>query len=87
VLLQRLGAASVLLLPAPQLALYATGLERDVSGLVVQVGYSETCVLPVCSRLPLVQSASIAKLGSRDLHRCLHFLALEVLIATLARVL
>lgn len=83
VLLQRLGAASVLLLPAPQLALYATGLDRDVSGLVVQVGYSETTVLPVCSRLPLVQSASIAKLGSRALHLCLHSLALEVRIATL----
>ena len=77
VLLQRLGAASVLLLPAPQMALYASGLDRDVSGLVVQVGYSETTVLPVCWRLPLVQSASIAKLGSRTLHQCLITLALE----------
>ena len=78
VLLQRMGAASVQLLLSPQLSLFASGLDRDISGLVLQVGYSETTVLPICYRVPLVQSASIAKLGSRTLHACLYQLALQV---------
>lgn len=78
VLLQRLGAASVQLLPSPQLSLFASGLDSDVSGLVLQVGYSDTTALPICHRVPLVQSASIAKLGSKTLHACLYQLALQV---------
>lgn len=58
--------------------MYASGLENEVSGLVVQVGYSDTTVLPCYCGVPLVQSASVAKLGSRTLHTCLHQLACEV---------
>ena len=75
-LVKRLGAASVRLLPAAQLALYGAGLDGDA--LVVQVGYGETSVLPVASNVPLVHSAVIAKLGTCDLLLCLHSLALEV---------
>lgn len=78
VLLQRLGAESVQLLPSPQLSLFASGLDSDVSGLVLQVGYSDTTALPICHSMPLVQSASIAKLGSKTLHACLYQLALQV---------
>jgi actin-related protein len=76
VLVKRLGAASVCLLPAAQLALYGAGLDGDA--LVVQVGYGETSVLPVASNVPLVHSAVIAKFGTRDLLLCLQSLALEV---------
>ena len=76
--MQRLGAASVLLLPAPQLALFTIGVDSNVSGLVVQVGYCETTVLPVCCRQPLFHCAAVAKLGSRSLHVCIHSLALQV---------
>ena len=75
-LVKRLGAASVRLLPAAQLALYGAGLDGDA--LVVQVGYGETSVLPVASNVPLVHSAVIAKFGTRDLLLCLQSLALEV---------
>jgi hypothetical protein len=60
------------------MALHASGLDQDVSGLVVQVGYSNTTVLPVCSRHALVHAATVAKLGSRNLHLCLRALILEV---------
>ena len=80
VLVQRLGAASVCLLPSPQLALYGSGLDGD--GLVVLVGHGETSVLPVSCNVPLVHSAGVATLGTRDLLLCLHSLSLEVKAGT-----
>lgn len=80
VLVQRLRSASVCLLPSPQLALYGSGLDGD--GLVVQVGYRETSVLPVSCNAPLVHSAGVATFGTRDLLLCLHSLALEVTVRT-----
>jgi len=69
ILLEKLKASTVLLIPSPVLALYASGLEGDVSGLVVLSGYSETTVLPISNRLPLIYSSiSSTELGSEMLH-------------------
>lgn len=77
VLLERLKVASVLLMPAPVLSVYAGGTEDDLSALVVQVGYSESTVLPVCSRLPLLHALQTAQHGTRTVHNCILHLAKE----------
>ena len=78
VLLKRLEADSVVLVPAAGMALYGSDVERDACGLVVEVGYSHTTVLPVCCGQPLLHSSTMAQLGTHVLHRWLHALAREV---------
>eukprot|EP00960_Hanusia_phi_P077060 768644-Hanusia_phi.AAC.5 len=40
-----------------------------------EVGYSETCVLPVYSSHPLIHAMSVADVGTRKVHECLATLA------------
>ena len=49
------------------------GSQHDLS----QVGYSETCVLPVYHGHPLVHAMSVADVGTRTVHDCLAALACE----------
>ncbi|EKX48226.1 hypothetical protein GUITHDRAFT_136754 [Guillardia theta CCMP2712] len=77
ILLEKLQVDSVQFVPALVQPVYACCRDNELSGLMVDVGYSETCVLPVYHGHPLVHAMSVADVGTRTVHECLAALAGE----------
>jgi len=64
----QLGVPSLLFLPSVGSCIYATGLD---SALIIDIGYNETRVLPICDGFPLDSAFTICPVGMVDIHN--HF--------------
>mmetsp|Transcript_15726 Transcript_15726/g.37509 ORF Transcript_15726/g.37509 Transcript_15726/m.37509 type:complete len:403 (-) Transcript_15726:27-1235(-) len=71
-LFEALQIPSIVFVPSALLCMYASGAS---SGLVLEMGYSETAVLPIIDGIALAHAASFGPLGAAKVHACIQDLA------------